>query len=102
MIICNKFWNRRFDRTFIIDIHGYGQGRNFAPFGLFGAETFERRQLALKVGELQTSFHPVRLGQPVRIELGLSPDSISKKISVSRRRSNIGAPCARINDKILI
>lgn len=47
---------------------------------LLRAATFERI-LALKFGQLQTSFSPVGLGHPVRIELGSSPDPISEKNS---------------------
>ena len=64
-----------------------GRGIDIAWHRLFGAATFERRQLAVKVYELQTTFHPAGLGHPVRTELGLSPDPISK----NWERSNANA-----------
>ena len=45
---------------------------------LLSAATFARRLLALKLGELQTSFRPAGLGHPVRIELGSSLDPIQQ------------------------
>ena len=57
------------------------------------AATFERRHLALKVEEFKTSSRPAELGHPVRIELGSSPDQISKKVST--QPSALKCKCAK-------
>ena len=62
---------------------------------LLSAATFARRLLALKLGELQTSFRPAGLGYTIRIELGSSPDPISKK--VSHQQSALKRQCAQLS-----